>query len=87
MSHHWEDLLQHQTQQVLREPELSSESEGGLREPPGCGRLECPAGGKAEPATCPPCPTGPSPPQGLLGSCPDTFQGRNRGQELPPQAV
>ena len=25
--------------------------------------------------------------QGLLGSCPDTFQGRNKGQELPALEV
>lgn len=67
---------------------------GGLREPAGYGWQGRPEGGKAEPASCaqppPPLPPTHSLPcalQGLLGSCPDTFQGRNRGQELPALAV
>ena len=92
---HGEDPLQRQTWYMFRERELTGSLE---RRPQGARRIRVARAPRAEgkqslplapnlPHQCPPNPASCCVLQGLLGSCPDMFQGRNRGQELPALAV
>ena len=78
MSHHWEDLLQHQRQHMLREPELSSVREGALRDPTGCARLECPGGRESRACHLPTVPYRSQPSSGPPGKLPRHVSGEEQ---------